>query len=391
MEEWKEKMVASIIDNFFVAIARGKLVVRISNTYEISKTSIEEYIKNEKIKKYLLPDTKCYYDIMVSSEDTLKKTYTMFEPNDIMILLKKDKEDIGEINKVAAVRLTGMKILDLKNLPHLGLYHEILFMDGIKVNDYFRKLENATHSNWSADRVQNTIEAESKIKELKKFVRETIKKLMTGVMLEEISATGVGETLPDEEEFIQDSTEKNKKETIEDEAIKTITINEKIPKKIEEQRAKQTDEEGEIDLELDEEGKIKKIDPMPKPIDPSPQPNPIPHIQNHYNEINKRLITSKLRLISSNKTYQLIFSLHEDHPMIKITFEIYGESGTEKVVLEKVKCRNNKRMGGNPFTENEDNYVVIKKVQKDTEYTLNFEINSEEKWAMEVKVYGLNE
>lgn len=175
-KDWKEKMVASVIDNFFVAIARGNLVVRVSDDYEISNTSVKNYIKDGKINQYLLPDTKCYYDMITASdEEVLKETYSMFEENDVTLLLKKDSEDIGEINKVAAIRYTGMKILDLKNLPRLGIYHGILFMDGIKINDYFRKLENATHSNWSADRVQDSVYATQRIKEIRDFVRNTIK------------------------------------------------------------------------------------------------------------------------------------------------------------------------------------------------------------------------
>lgn len=394
IENWKEKMIASIMDNFFVAIVKGQLEVSIGDDYYISQDTIKEYINNEKIKEYLLPDTECYYDIMVSSEGVMKKSYTMFEKDDLTLLLKKDKEDIGEINKVAAVRHTGMKILDLNHLPHLGLYHGILLMDGIKVNDYFRKLENATHSNWSADRVQNSVEAGRKIKELRNFVRETIKELMTGPIIDEISAIGVGETLPDEEEFINDDNEENKNESINDEKIKTVIINEKKPKKIDNKRTKQTDEEGEIDLVIDEDGKIKRPDPEPNP-EPSPEPkppepNPMPPKELNYSEINKRLLASKLRLINNEKAYRLMFTLDEDRPIIKITFEIYGESGTEKTLLKKVRCHNNKIIGSNVQTETEDNFVVIKKIQKDILYTLDFEIDSEEKWTMEVKVYGID-
>lgn len=395
IEDWEEKMVASIIDNFFVAIISGNLVVSISDDYEISKTSIEEYINNERIKQYLLPDTKCYCEIMTSSEEEiLKNTYNMFEENDVTLILKKDAEDVGETNKVAAVRLTGMKILDLRNLPHLGLYHGILFMNGIKINDYFRKLENATHSNWSADRVQNSAEAAKKIKEIRDFVRNTIKKLMAGAILDEISATGVGETLPDEEEFINDKNDNHKNESINDENIKTININEKPPKKISNEQATITDEDGEINLEIDKYGKIKKVDPYPiNPPQPGPnppQPNPIPTAEHNFSEINERVLPNKLRLISNNKSYKLIFSLNEDKSIIKITFNIYGESGTEKVLLKKLKCHSNKIIGGNVLTEIQDNYAIVKKLQKDTLYILDFEIDSEDIWPMEVKVYGIN-
>ena len=156
-ENWKERMCASIIENFFVAIYKGDLVVNIGNDYVINKSTLGELIDNQAISEYMLPDTKCYYSILTADEsEILSKTESMFENEDIKLILKKDDVDLNDINKVATVRLTGMKILDMNKLPRLGKYHGILFMKGLKVNDYFRKLENATHSNWSADRIQNT-------------------------------------------------------------------------------------------------------------------------------------------------------------------------------------------------------------------------------------------
>lgn len=394
-ENWKERMCASIIENFFVAINNGKLVVSIGNDYEINKSTIGEYIEDPIISEYMLPDTKCYYSILTADEDEiLTASIDMFEKEDVVLKLRKDDIDLSDINKVATVRLTGMKILDMIRLPRLGKYHGILYMKGLKVNDYFRKLENATHSNWSPDRVQNTAEAAQKIKDLRSFVISSINKLMAGTVLDEVSATGVGETLPDEDEITNDNDE-NRNESIEDEVIKTIEITEKKPRKVkEEEKTTTEDETDEVGLVLDENGQIvdtKPVtppDPVPTPPGP-PEPNPIDPKEHHYSEINKKLLPKKLRLMDNNGNYKIVLSLNNDEKIIKVCVDIYGESGTEKAVISNARCRiASKFLGATVTTVIDENNIVIKNIVKDNVYDLEFTVDSDGIWPLEVKVYG---
>lgn len=393
-ENWKERMCASIIENFFVAIYKGDLVVNIGNDYVINKSTLGELIDNQAISEYMLPDTKCYYSILTADEsEILSKTESMFENEDIKLILKKDDVDLNDINKVATVRLTGMKILDMNKLPRLGKYHGILFMKGLKVNDYFRKLENATHSNWSADRIQNTAEAEQKILALRSFVRRAINELMAGAVLEEVNATGVGETLPDEDEITNDN-DANRNESIEDEVIKTIKITEKPPRKLKEEEKKNTEEETEeVALELDENGQIIKkgpisIEPIP-PVPGPPDPNPMPSEEHKYSELNKKVLPKKIRLIANKDNYKLVLSLNDNEKTIKIDVDIYGESGTEKAKISKGKCYVASRLLKSTLPiEIKNNSIILKNLTSESVYNIEFSIESDGIWPLEVKVYG---
>lgn len=392
-ENWKERMCASIIENFFVAIFNGDLVVNIGDKYKIDKLTIGEYISDPNISEHMLPDTKCYYDILTSSDDDiLEAKCDFFEKEDIILKLRKDDEDITDTNKVATVRFTGMKILDMVRLPRLGKYHGILFMKGYKVNDYFRKLENATHSNWSADRVLDTAEAARKIRELRGFVIDSINELMAGSVIDEISATGVGETLPDEDEISNDNDD-NKNESIEDEIIKTISITEKKIKKTEEKEKVSTDEEtNEVGMVLDDNGQIidnKPIPEGPAPIDDIPDPNPMDPKEHTYSEINKKILAKKIRLISENNNYKLVLGLNGNEKIIKIVVDIYGESGNEKAIISTAKCHiESKLLGSNVPCIIHENNIIIKNINKDNIYDIDFSIESDGIWPLEVKIYG---
>ncbi len=388
-ENWKEKMCSAIIENFFVAIYNGDLVVDIGEEFEINKNTIGDLIDNKNISEFLLSDTVCYYKILIANKDEiLSKSYSMFENNDVKLLLRKDDIDTNDVNKVASVRLTGMKILDLNYLPRLGKYHGILFMDGLKVNDYFRKLENATHSNWSADRVQNSLEAKEKIKELKNFVIKSINELMAGPILDEVDATGVGETLPDEDEFSK-KDDNSLNESIENEIVKVIEIREKPLRKINEKDQKTNDNDiDEAALEPDESGEVNKTGEH-NLNNTSPNPNLMSSKDCKYSEVNKRLIPKKIRLTATIERYELMLALNKNEKTIKINFEIYGESTNEKVVFKNVKCfSENKLIKHTIPVEIESNSIVLKNMNRDSVYKIQFVIDSDGIWPLEVKVYG---
>lgn len=388
-ENWKEKMCSAIIENFFVAIYNGDLVVDIGEEFEINKNTIGDLIDNKNISEFLLSDTVCYYKILIANKDEiLSKSYSMFENNDVKLLLRKDDIDTNDVNKVASVRLTGMKILDLNYLPRLGKYHGILFMNGLKVNDYFRKLENATHSNWSADRVQNSLEAKEKIKELKNFVIKSINELMAGPILDEVDATGVGETLPDEDEFSK-KDDNSLNESIENEIVKVIEIREKPLRKINEKDQKTNDNDiDEAALEPDESGEVNKTGEH-NLNNTSPNPNLMSSKDCKYSEVNKRLIPKKIRLTATIERYELMLALNKNEKTIKINFEIYGESTNEKVVFKNVKCfSENKLIKHTIPVEIESNSIVLKNMNRDSVYKIQFVIDSDGIWSLEVKVYG---
>ena len=391
-DNWEEKIIASIIDSFLLAIMKDELEVEVNGSI-LSSENIDTYIKDERIKEYLDPVTEKYYEIMTAPDEKLIiATYSMFEENDLLLKIKVDSNsDTYLINKVAAVRSTGMKILDIKNLPKLGFYHGILEMKGKKVNDYFRKLENASHNTWSESRGENVNEAKEKINELKNFVRNTIRKYMTNTLIDEIDAEGVGEFLPDEEEFINNNTNEQS-ESVENEEIKTIEIKENV---ISKSKTKQKSDEGEEDIELDEEGNIElpsyNETPNPEP-NPSPNPNPIENKTEKYSNITRKILPKKIRLVEENNRYQLMFASTENEPIIKIEVSIYGESSNEFVDVKNVQIRKlNKFLNGKIKSKVVKNNILLEDVLKQEVYIIEFELDTDDIWTLEVNVYGNNE
>lgn len=269
-EEWKKQIIASIIDNFFLALFKNELEISICHDeYVLNSSNVEEYIKNEDISKYLNNATLYYYEILNNyKNDVIEIPYSFFSENDLVLKLRVDdsKETISSLNTVAAIRSTGMKILDIKYLPKLGCYHGILEMTGTDINDYFRKLENATHNKWSSRRSTNPEDAQSKIDKLTNFVKESIRKYLTTDIKEEMDAEGIGELLPDECIFDPDNDEYL--ETITNDNVSKIEIQD-TPLLQKKNPTKKTDV-GEDDIELDPDGNIVK-NKKPKP-DPSPSP-----------------------------------------------------------------------------------------------------------------------
>ena len=391
-DNWKEKIVASIIDDFFVAFVKNQLVVEIGE-YVISRYTLDDLIINDRIKNEINPLTEKYYQILHAESDFISESFSMFEANDVNLKIMKDSaDDSFSVNTVAVIRKTGMKILDLNYLPKLGFYHGVLEMNGDKVNDYFRKLENASHTNWSEDRGSNVNEARANIKALKDFVRNTIIKYLSKSTVTEIDAEGMGDFLPDENEFDEEN-QNDTEESVNNEEIKEIKIQPKKFKKTNNKEDKSKDNEGDYELVIDDNGDIHEIAPEPSPTPPfptPPNPNPYPDPVIDYLKVVKPITLKKSRVIDNDGKYLLIIETEIKQDLLKLEINIYGESINEKAVLKNVSAKSDRLFNSNVSIETNDNEILINNVEPNVKYIISFEIESEELWTLEVNGYGNN-
>lgn len=388
---WKEQIIASTIDNFFVSLINEDLEIHINHgQYILNANTVDQYIKDKKVNKYLNGLTKKYYEVLTADhEKIITEYYTLFEENDLELKIKTDDEEDGLSNTVATIRLTGMKILDLDYLPRLGAYHGVLFLKGKKVNEYFRRLENDAHDKWSPDRADNVLEAKNKIEELKKFVRNTIKEYLAPKLSKEMDAEGVGEILPDEDLIDEDS--KKTTETVENEKTVRVLITEKALNIKKNNLSKQKDQEEEDnDIELDENGKIiSKRGPAENDIKKQKKiENPF---FERYKEVSRRLIAKKLKVIGRENDYELVFSVNNEEPVLKMQIFIYGESNNEKPSIHTLKISKKGFFKSNVKFEYQDNEIVLLNVHPKEEYLLEFALDTDDIWPLEVRVYGNKE
>lgn len=222
-KEWKHEMVASVLDGFLYAVYAGELVVEVEDII-ISKDTLPELIVSH--KAYFSEYADEYYQALTADEQK-SPTYT------------KEIGDMGKVTlrlmiqpefhrRVAMVRRTGMKIMDKGNINGLIPFAGLLFIEGDRLNEYLRALENPQHTKWEIERAEKKTEANSIISSLTKFIKACLNELKNDDSEEAIDPA-LGEYLAAEQDPGQQLPEA-KNESINDsiQGIETKTISRNI-------------------------------------------------------------------------------------------------------------------------------------------------------------------
>ena len=219
--DWQKSIIISILDGFLGAIWNEQLVVNVGDI-RIAKDKLNELV--EIYKDDLTDYTEKYYQVLVSSETTwIEKDFMGLGLVKLGILVG----DPDAPRRVAMIRQTGMKIMDKDHLPGHVPCVGVMFIEGDKINEKLRVMENPEHTQWQPDRAKNPIVAKELLKSLNRFIKEQIEKLISSGGGEEMDAIGVGIFLPDEPD---ESKNQTTEEVVSD---KVIEIEKKIaPKKV---------------------------------------------------------------------------------------------------------------------------------------------------------------
>lgn len=270
-EDWEKGIIISVLDGFLGALWKEKLVIKVGNK-TISKDTLGDLI--EEYSEELTGNTQKYYELLCS-----EKT----------VWLNEDFLGLGTINlglligdpeaprKVAMIRKTGMKILEKDRLPSHVPFTGVMFLEGDKLNERLRLIENPEHTEWQPDRSASPNKEKELLKALFTRIREQLQHLVMHSSLEEVDAVGVGNFLPDE------GDEKNDKSRDEIVSDRVVEIEKKVVKK----KIVSGDAPGNFEInsqEFDEEGFHKEpggdekdwfhddghiINPEPKPEQPA--------------------------------------------------------------------------------------------------------------------------
>jgi hypothetical protein len=246
--DWKTDIIASILDGFLYAIIRGALVVRVDDV-TISKDTLPELIVE-------------YQSSLVENAD---KYFTVFNSKDT-VWYEIDFKNLGRVSlgliiqpdmhrKVAMIRRTGMKIMDRGSISGIIPFAGVMLIEGEKINDFLRSIENPQHTKWEPERATNRVAAKEFVRDLVNYIKDCLEKLKQDDATEEIDPT-VGEYLPDEAEVDHDLIEMGHETEALPDTIKTFetTVIVKRPSRVNmSQKGNETemeDEEGEIDEEI---------------------------------------------------------------------------------------------------------------------------------------------
>ncbi|WP_238883866.1 hypothetical protein [Clostridium sp. YIM B02551] len=206
-DDWQDKIIISIIDGFLGAIWKEKLIVNVGGIV-ICKDTLDELM--ETYRDDITGYADKYYKVLTSNK-------TNWHEEDFMglgtikfgVLLGGQEMH----RKVAMIRQTGMKIMDRDRLSGYIPFAAVMFIEGDKINEELRLIENPEHTEWQPERSQNPIRAQQLVKALNDYMKNCIEKLVSQGQHGEMDAVGVGSLLPDEVDITEEAS---KEEVISD-------------------------------------------------------------------------------------------------------------------------------------------------------------------------------
>ncbi len=222
-EEWKEKMIGSVLDGFLYAIYNESLVVRIDDI-TIDNKNLPGIIENLN-KEYVPEHADEYYKVLTSEDAVLFDDYEIKNASgQVLGQVQLSAKLNPDFNRTCAmVRQTGMKIMDLNGISSYIYFSAVLYIKGDELNRYLRNLENAQHTEWQVERLKTDKEkreAKNLIKELRGYVFKSIRSLKAQDESKPINLA-VGEYLS--ADIPEDETQKDRGEDINND-ISTISI-----------------------------------------------------------------------------------------------------------------------------------------------------------------------
>ncbi|MDO4467778.1 MAG: hypothetical protein Q4C49_12375 [Bacillota bacterium] len=218
-EDWKKGIIISVLDGFLGALWKEKLIIKVGDDV-ISKDTLSNLI--EEYNEELTGNTQKYYELLCSEKTVWLEEDFLGLGNISLGLLIGDPD---APRRVAMIRKTGMKILEKDRLPSHVPFTGVMFIEGDKLNERLRLIENPEHTEWQPDRSSNPNKEKELLKALFARIREQIENLVMHSSMDEMDAVGVGNYLPDEGD---ENNDKALEEVVSD---KVVEIDKKVIKK----------------------------------------------------------------------------------------------------------------------------------------------------------------
>jgi len=192
---WKREVVKSIISNFFLALHRNQLSVKVDDTI-INKDTLSELLE-----EYFRDDSDArapnYYACLVSED----AKFFSEEFNGLGRVALHVRQDVEGPKKVALFRNTGMMIKEKGHFRTTIRFAGVFEAQGEALNDKLRSLEPPGHDDWEPERCadpEDVDEARSLLKKLYSWINDCVKEVIQVEQSEQVDAVGIGQFLPDD-------------------------------------------------------------------------------------------------------------------------------------------------------------------------------------------------
>lgn len=195
--EWKDSVVASVLDGFLYAVFTEKLVVKVDNII-IDKQTLPELIL--KYQNSLEENADKYFKVLSSQDTTWYETdFRNMGLIRLGLLIQSEHDKLEMHRKVAMIRKTGMKIMDRGNISGITPFAGVLIIEGEMINRFLRNLENPQHTKWEPERMEPPTRiplAREVLLGLRNYIRTCLEELKQSNPITEIDPD-VGQYLPD--------------------------------------------------------------------------------------------------------------------------------------------------------------------------------------------------
>jgi hypothetical protein len=347
-EDWESNVVKSVIENFFMAIHDGNLIVRVGSI-TVNETSLPKLIQ----KYYAEPDSRFfadeYYKVVTSADATIhaEADFNGYGPIELRVLEGKDFK-----KKIAMFRRSGMKIFDKGHFQTPLRFAGVLLIKGVKFDTLLRSLEPPSHDAWQPERGADLSEARKAINALYAWVRDRVRELAGVENAEELDAEGMSQFLPDELEDSPKGTPQVQEELQEEPATK---LDMRIRSSPPPSASAPVDNNSDPESEGDEEGEIEGAgegngSADQNESDGGTSTNGGGSGSAGNADPTKRVDLSSLRVYCSNPdagTYHFMFE-PKDGMASHLRLFIIGEVGTEPAGVASYSVNGGESLPGNP-------------------------------------------
>ncbi len=383
-DEWIRKIMQEIVDNFLYSIYSGKL---------------EVVVENRKLTKQTLPtmlsflgakakNAKMFYEVIrADNDDVIEVTEKYYELGMLRLRLLYG----AELNKkVLVVRNSGMKIATISNLPKGMSYVGFFELQGDKLNEIFRGMENPKHNAWEPKRHDDPKMAKQHKEAVEEWVRSVIsKKIMEQSGDEEILDMGDCFNYTEQEKVQDRKMEDVTKEALIDNAI-DISIDH-IPTtssrtfKVRDQGGYNSggngattsgtvDQNGTQKGHRHRSGSTRGGNKTGRPAVENPIGIDQAYMGTHVVDVSARIISK------GEGINRLIFYTYEDITLGEMEIVTKGENGkTLQLYVQSVEGKDVSTEGG---------HIVIKNIKANEKHVVDFRIAGNKKYAMGVRAYG---
>ena len=215
IENWKEKIILAVLNNFIVALQNNKLEVVVGDE-KINQLTLLDYLKSIKetlkIGDYNLStderntfyNTYSYYLALSSEnhkgfsipEEWVEEYPFIEDTDDATLYLVLDEEH--PTRRVLQTRRSGMTIFERNRINGSIPFSGVFYATGHKLNVFLTKLENVNHDNWSTDREDdsNRKKSEQFLKALYHWYKGKVEECFGSEDGEAIKAFGLNDLLP---------------------------------------------------------------------------------------------------------------------------------------------------------------------------------------------------